>query len=1184
MPSEQELLDRILNILKFKSKGMTITEISHVTNIHRNSIAKYLQVLLASGKVDVQLIGNAKVYTLSRRLPINSMLHCSPDLIVLLNHDRKIIQVNDKYLKYFDLDEKNVLNKEIPNPAIPVISEENLLPLIDNSIENGEKSCREIMYTHRDTSYYFLIKYIPSVLEDGEHGLIIIIKDFTEEKRIRDALTENEEKFKNLFHNANDSIFLYDITDDQRIGKLIEVNDTACKKLQYTRDEFFQMEFGEIFHSEFHGPDCSIETGLAEKYHSIYGGIQVRKDGTRLPVEASAHVFSLHDKLVVLYIIRDVSERKNAENNLKLSENRYRDIVEGQQELICRISPDHQINYVNDAFCRHFTIQKDPHIIKSLESLDIHQDDKEAIQKCMNLADIERQSKIIEFRIQGQGRKTRWIESSISPILDTEGNIHEFQFVGRDITEAVLAKKALKRNEENTRFLLNSTNDNSLLINLNGRILSLNKSSCEYIRNYCSDDSLNIKSITGRSIFEFIPEEIARNIRDVTSEITVSKISDSFVDEIGGRTYDFSLSPIVNSDGEVEKIAVVKRDITERQEYESNLTSTISRLTDIIDFLPEATFVINSDSEVIAWNKAMEQLTGVPKEEIIGRGDNSYSIPFYGAKRAMLIDYVISRDMTQYNPPDTIWKEGNSLNAEIWSAHMNNKKGAHLWVKATGLFDKEGNVIGAIESIQDMTHRKRMEDELLQSEVKYRDLIEKTCAILLKTDITGKILFVNEYGENLLGYQKGELIEKNAFDTIFSEPMENNQIFKDIIDNLLENPAQFRVTENKYTDRNGEIKWIAWTNSPIIDAKGHLTGISAVGTDITTRKKSEIKEKTYIKNLEFISRSAMNFAKHPNNEKIFDYISSELISLIPGGVAVVTSHTENHETLKIKSIKGEIEGYENMLSTMLNQKVLDKQFRIPDDYRQYLNSNRLIHLSGGLYDLFMKNFSEDVCKTINDVLDLYECYMIGISRDNTLFGSISFAVPHRINDEITSIIEIFVNQASVTLQRCWYEEELAKNTAPGDPVEKEIKTQPEESQKDLRTILETIRNNHIIDIRKQNEEFASICNKNQNRPVLSVDRNGTITRANPKITEILGGDTSIIGKEILTFIPTPSHHEIRDIQNIILNNPKEEPIEVSVPLMSQGGAPVNVTWNLEKIFDHTGDVSNILWIGSEYDR
>jgi PAS domain S-box-containing protein len=316
MPSEQELLDRILNILKFKSKGMTITEISHVTNIHRNSIAKYLQVLLASGKVDVQLIGNAKVYTLSRRLPINSMLHCSPDLIVLLNQDRRIIQVNDKYLKYFNLDENDILNREINNPAIPVISDEIILPLIDRSIENGEVCSKETTYAYDGKLYYFFVKYVPLVLDGGEHGLILIIKDFTEEKKIKDALTENEEKFKNLFNNANDSLFLYEITANQDIGKLIEVNDTACNKLNYTRNEFFQMEFCEIFNSEFHCQHSAIETNPTENYHSIYEGMQVKKDGTTFPIEASAHVFSLQDKLVVLYVIRDISERKNVENSL----------------------------------------------------------------------------------------------------------------------------------------------------------------------------------------------------------------------------------------------------------------------------------------------------------------------------------------------------------------------------------------------------------------------------------------------------------------------------------------------------------------------------------------------------------------------------------------------------------------------------------------------------------------------------------------------------------------------------------------------------------------------------------------------------------------------------------------------------------------------------------------------------
>jgi len=1183
MPGEQELLDKILNILKFKSKGMTITEISHSTNIHRNSIAKYLQVLLASGKVDEHLIGNAKVYTISRRLPVSKMLQCSPDLIILLNQDRKIIQVNDKYLQYFSLDENAILNKVINDLEIPIISDTELGSLIDDSFENGEKFCKEIIYTYDNTTYNFFLMFVPSVLEGGEQGLLVIIKDFTEAKRMKDSLTEHEEKFQNLFNNANDSIFLYEITENQRIGELIEVNDTACKKLRYSREELFGKEFSEIFHAPPNGVNETLEPELAENYHSIYEGILVRKDGILLPVEASSHVFTLKDRLVVLSVHRDISERKKAEECITISENRYRNIVEGQQELICRMSLEHSVNYVNEAFCSHFNVRKETPIGKQLKSLEIHPDDMELIRASVHQADAEKQSQTVEFRTLHPGSKTRWIKGSISPILDTNGSIFEFQFVGRDITDGKLAKEALKRNEENTRFLLNSIYDDSLLIDRDGQILLMNKSSCEYIRNYCGDDSLSMQSVIGRSIYEFIPEDIGGNIRDIASEIVTSKLSDSFVDEMNGRIFDFSLSPIVNSDGEVEKIAVVKRDVTERKEYESSLTSTISRLTDIIDFLPEATFAINRDSEVVAWNRAMEQLTGIPGEEILGRGDQSYSIPFYGARRPMLIDYVISHDIAQHNLPPTIWKEGGSLNAEVWSSHLHDGKGGYLWVKATGLYDEEGTVIGAIESIQDMTQRKRMETELLESEEKYRDLIEKTCAIVLKTDVDGKIMFVNEFGENLLGFRKGELISSSAFDTIFSAT-ENSRQFRDTIEHILDEPARFRITEHEYTSRNRDKKWISWTNSPIIDAEGHLTGISAVGTDITARKESRMKEKEYIKNLEFISRSAMSFASLPGNEMIYDYIAFELTTLLSGGVAVVTAFDNNPGTLQIKSIKGEIEGYENMLSNMLNQRVLDTQFKISDEYRTYLNSNRLIHLSGGLYDLFLKNFSEDVCSIINDVLDLYECYMIGISRDNRLFGSISFAVPHRIDDDTISIIEIFVNQASVTLQRCRYEEELAKNAGIGDMEVYGGGSESEKSQNRLRRILEAIKNDHILHVRKQNGLFSSVCDKYPGQPVFSVDRKGIITRANATLTDILGNGAPIIGKDIAVFIPRSSHPEIKEVQKHMVEDSDDGPVEISVPLVSGPGNQRNVRWQLEKMYDPTGDVFNILWIGSEYPR
>lgn len=324
MSAEQEPLDRILNVLKFKSKGMTITEISHVTNTHRNSIAKYLQILLAMGKVDLQIIGNAKVYSLSHRVPVSSILHYSPDLIILLNQDRKIVQVNDTYLKCFQINEKDILNKNIYDHKFPIISEDNLLPLINDSFENGEITGKKITYTNDPKPYYFFIKYIPTILEDGEYGLIIFITDLTEEKRIRDELTENEEKFNHLFHNLNDSIFFYEVTDECHIGKLIDVNDTACKNLYYTRNELLQKEFDDIFISGFHIKNGAITHDLAENAHAAYEGRQKRKDGTVLPVEASAHIFPLQDRQAILYIVRDTSEKTLAKEALECNEENTR--------------------------------------------------------------------------------------------------------------------------------------------------------------------------------------------------------------------------------------------------------------------------------------------------------------------------------------------------------------------------------------------------------------------------------------------------------------------------------------------------------------------------------------------------------------------------------------------------------------------------------------------------------------------------------------------------------------------------------------------------------------------------------------------------------------------------------------------------------------------------------------------
>lgn len=90
------------------------------------------------------------------------------------------------------------------------------------------------------------------------------------------------------------------------------------------------------------------------------------------------------------------------------------------------------------------------------------------------------------------------------------------------------------------------------------------------------------------------------------------------------------------------------------------------RLADMIDFFPDATFVIDKEGLVISWNRAMEVLTGVKAEEILGKGDHEYALPFYGIRRPLLIDLVMEPDNEDVKKYYTFQRDGEAIIAEIY--------------------------------------------------------------------------------------------------------------------------------------------------------------------------------------------------------------------------------------------------------------------------------------------------------------------------------------------------------------------------------------------------------------------------------------------------------------------------------------------------------------------------------------
>lgn len=181
--------------------------------------------------------------------------------------------------------------------------------------------------------------------------------------------------------------------------------------------------------------------------------------------------------------------------------------------------------------------------------------------------------------------------------------------------------------------------------------------------------------------------------------------------------------------------ALLLLETSARKRANEALQKAYQRLEDIIDFLPDATFVIDQGKKVIAWNHAIEKMTGVKKKEILGEGNYTYAIPFYGERRPILIDLVMSGEDGVQEKYDFVEKKESGVYGEVFVPQTYQGKGAYLWGTASPLFDKSRNIIGAIQSIRDITERKQAEEELSR----YRDHLEDLVA-----DRTAELTEANE--------------------------------------------------------------------------------------------------------------------------------------------------------------------------------------------------------------------------------------------------------------------------------------------------------------------------------------------------------------------------------------------------------------------------------------------------------
>lgn len=177
----------------------------------------------------------------------------------------------------------------------------------------------------------------------------------------------------------------------------------------------------------------------------------------------------------------------------------------------------------------------------------------------------------------------------------------------------------------------------------------------------------------------------------------------------------------------------------------ARLRESEEQMNQIIEFLPDAMLAIDIRGRVIAWNRAIEDMTGVKKEAMLAHGDHEYAVPFYGERRPLLLDLVLKGDPEGWYP--SVRREGDILVAETHLPRLRNGRGAQIRFAATALLDHEGRVAGAIESIRDVTDEVMMKGALQNAN---RQL--NTLSGILRTDLSNRLALL--YGHLSVGVMK----------------------------------------------------------------------------------------------------------------------------------------------------------------------------------------------------------------------------------------------------------------------------------------------------------------------------------------------------------------------------------------------------------------------------------------------
>jgi PAS domain S-box-containing protein len=527
-----------------------------------------------------------------------------------------------------------------------------------------------------------------------------MFQDITERKQVEQALKKNEEQYRLLFNGITDAVYVHEVTVDKP-GKFFAVNETACRMLGYTEKEFLQMEVKDIDLPEQAANIPAIQENLFRNGSALFETCHVAKDGRKIPVEINICMFELQGNPMVLSVVRDISDRKRIEQELKESREIYQYLVENLNDAIYTFSFEGIIMYITPVIEKILGYTPAELIGKPFPEL-IHPEDLDRIMKEFHDV-LAGRLYPGEYRLIKKTGETCWVRTSSRPVHGKNRPVW-IHGILTDITEHKELEEALKKSYDELRLIFDATTEGIWQWDFMANKL------------YFSEKWY---TMLGYEPFEFPasndnwkallhPEDREQAVA-VAEEYLKTK-PDRYENEFrlitkdGGYRWVRSQAKVVERDknGEAVRLIGHHQDITEYKLAEEIIKDQAKFLKTLIDTIPIPVFYKDRGGLYTGCNKAFETFVGKSRDQMLGK--NVFEV--YEREPREIPERYYTSDQDLLERPGTYHYEWKMMNV---SGELRDV----IIDKAT-ILGARNSVEGIIGVMTDITERKNAENILTE--------------------------------------------------------------------------------------------------------------------------------------------------------------------------------------------------------------------------------------------------------------------------------------------------------------------------------------------------------------------------------------------------------------------------------------------------------------------------------------